>query len=153
MSEEKSSPALDRQGVRDASWPERVEIFDTTLRDGVQFEGISVSSDDKLKVARQLDLLGVHWIEGGWPGSNPKDEEFFRRAATELQLQHSQLVAFGSTRRPKGRVDEDQTLSSLVEAKTSTVCIVGKSWDYHVTEALRQPLDEGVAMVGDSVQL
>ena len=152
MSEEKSSPALDRQGVRDASWPERVEIFDTTLRDGVQFEGISVSSDDKLKVARQLDLLGVHWIEGGWPGSNPKDEEFFRRAATELQLQHSQLVAFGSTRRPKGRVDEDQTLSSLVEAKTSTVCIVGKSWDYHVTEALRQPLDEGVAMVGDSVQ-
>ena len=152
MSEEKSSPALDRQGVRDASWPERVEIFDTTLRDGVQFEGISVSSDDKLKVARQLDLLGVHWIEGGWPGSNPKDEEFFRRAATELQLEHSQLVAFGSTRRPKGRVDEDQTLSSLVQAKTSTVCIVGKSWDYHVTEALRQPLDEGVAMVGDSVQ-
>ena len=152
MSEETGSPALDRQGVRDASWPERVEIFDTTLRDGVQFEGISVSSDDKLKVARQLDLLGVHWIEGGWPGSNPKDEEFFRRAATELQLEHSQLVAFGSTRRPKGRVDEDQTLSSLVEAKTSTVCIVGKSWDYHVTEALRQPLDEGVAMVGDSVQ-
>ena len=152
MSEEKSSPALDRQGVRDASWPERVEIFDTTLRDGVQFEGISVSSDDKLKVARQLDLLGVHWIEGGWPGSNPKDEEFFRRAATELQLHHSPLVAFGSTRRPKGRVDEDQTLSSLVEAKTSTVCIVGKSWDYHVPEALRQPLDEGVAMVGDSVQ-
>ena len=152
MSEEKSSPALARPGVRAASWPERVEIFATTLREGVQFEGISVSSDDKLKVARQLDLLGVHWIEGGWPGSNPKDEEFFRRAATELQLQHSQLVAFGSTRRPKGRVDEDQTLSSLVEAKTSTVCIVGKSWDYHVTEALRQPLDEGVAMVGDSVQ-
>ena len=75
MSEEIGSPALDRQGVRDASWPEMVEIFDTTLRDGVQFEGISVSSDDKLKVARQLDLLGVHWIEGGWPGSNPKDEE------------------------------------------------------------------------------
>jgi len=91
-------------------------------------------------------------IEGGWPGSNPKDEEFFRRAATELQLENSTLVAFGSTRRPKGRVDEDQTLSSLLEAGTSTVCIVGKSWDYHVTEALRQPLDEGVAMVGDSVE-
>ena len=89
-------------------------------------------------MARQLDLLGVHWIEGGWPGSNPKDEEFFRRAATELQLEHCNL-SFGSTRRPKGRVDEDQTLSSFVEAKTSTVCIVGKSWDYHV-KALRQPL-------------
>ena len=137
-------PELDRQGVRKTEWPEKVEIFDTTLRDGVQFEGISVSSDDKLKVARQLDHLGVHWIEGGWPGSNPKDEEFFRRAAQELNLNTSTLVAFGSTRRPKGRVDEDQTLASLVEAGTSTVCIVGKSWDHHLTEALRQPLDEGV---------
>ena len=145
-------PELDRQGVRKTEWPEKVEIFDTTLRDGVQFEGISVSSDDKLKVARQLDHLGVHWIEGGWPGSNPKDEEFFRRAAQELNLNTSTLVAFGSTRRPKGRVDEDQTLASLVEAGTSTVCIVGESWDYHVTEALRQPLDEGVSMVGDSVE-
>ena len=145
-------PELDRQGVRKTEWPEKVEIFDTTLRDGVQFEGISVSSDDKLKVARQLDHLGVHWIEGGWPGSNPKDEEFFRRAAQELNLNTSTLVAFGSTRRPKGRVDEDQTLASLVEAGTSTVCIVGKSWDYHVTEALRQPLDEGVSTVGDSVE-
>ena len=152
MTEENNQPFLDRQGVRDVSWPEKVEIFDTTLRDGVQFEGISVSSDDKLKVARQLDHLGVHWIEGGWPGSNPKDEEFFQRAGAELELNNAQLVAFGSTRRPKGRVDEDQTLSSLVEAGTSTVCIVGKSWDYHVTEALRQPLDEGVAMVGDSVE-
>ena len=152
MTEDNNQPSVDRQGVRDVSWPEKVEIFDTTLRDGVQFEGISVSSDDKLKVARQLAPRGVHWIEGGWPGSNPKDEEFFQRAATELELKNSQLVAFGSTRRPKGRVDEDQTLSSLVEAGTSTVCIVGKSWDYHVTEALRQPLDEGVAMVGDSVE-
>ena len=152
MTEESSQAALNRQGVRDSSWPEKVEIFDTTLRDGVQFEGISVSSEDKLKVARQLDLLGVQWIEGGWPGSNPKDEEFFQRATTELELQNSTLVAFGSTRRPKGRVDQDQTLSSLISAGTSTVCIVGKSWDYHVTEALRQPLDEGVSMVGDSVQ-
>ena len=152
MTSDSLQPSLNRQGVRDSTWPEMVEIFDTTLRDGVQFEGISVSSDDKLKVARQLDYLGVHWIEGGWPGSNPKDEEFFQRATGELELKTSQLVAFGSTRRPRGRVDEDQTLSSLVEAGTSTVCIVGKSWDYHVTEALRQPLDEGVAMVGDSVQ-
>ena len=143
MTSDSLQPSLNRQGVRDSTWPEMVEIFDTTLRDGVQFEGISVSSDDKLKVARQLDYLGVHWIEGGWPGSNPKDEEFFQRATSELELKTSQLVAFGSTRRPRGRVDEDQTLSSLVQAGTSTVCIVGKSWDYHVTEALRQPLDEG----------
>ncbi|HCB33721.1 MAG TPA: citramalate synthase [Acidimicrobiaceae bacterium] len=153
-----SGAPLDRQGRRDPAWPERVEIFDTTLRDGVQFEGISASSEDKLKVARQLDRLGVAWIEGGWPGSNPKDEEFFARAAGtgsgggELELEHATLVAFGATRRPRGRVDDDQTLSSLVAAGTSTVCIVGKSWDYHVTEALRQPLDEGVAMVRDSVE-
>ncbi len=147
-----SAGLLVREGERDPAWPERVEIFDTTLRDGVQFEGISVSTDDKLKVARQLDALGIDWIEGGWPGSNPKDEAFFSRAANELQLEHATLVAFGSTRRPRGRVDDDQTLAALVAAGTSTVCIVGKSWDYHVTEALRQPLREGVAMVGDSVQ-
>ncbi|MDG1198722.1 MAG: citramalate synthase [Actinomycetota bacterium] len=152
MSEDSSAPPLDRQGRRDSRWPKKVEIFDTTLRDGVQFEGISVSPDDKLKVAGQLDHLGVDWIEGGWPGSNPKDEEFFRRASDELILKNSTLVAFGSTRRPKGRVDEDQTLSALVAAGTSTVCIVGKSWDYHVTEALRQPLEEGIAMVRDSVE-
>jgi len=147
-----SSAPLVREGERDPAWPERVEIFDTTLRDGVQFEGISVSPDDTPKVARQLDALGIGWIEGGWPGSNPKDEEFFTRAATELRFQHATLVAFGSTRRPRGRVDDDQTLAALVAAGTSTVCIVGKSWDYHVTEALRQPLSEGVAMVGDSVE-
>ena len=138
-----SAPPLVRVGSRDPSWPSHVEIFDTTLRDGVQFEGISVSPDDKLKVARQLDALGIHWIEGGWPGSNPKDEAFFARATTELELAHATLVAFGSTRRPRGRVDDDQTLASLVAAGTSTVCIVGKSWDYHVTEALRQPPQRG----------
>jgi 2-isopropylmalate synthase len=137
---------------RDPSWPAAVEIFDTTLRDGVQFEGISVTVDDKLRICEQLDRLGVHWIEGGYPGANPRDEEFFRRAAKELELTTSTLVAFGSTRRPRGKVDQDDTLRHLVEAGTSTVCIVGKSWDYHVTEALRTDLDEGVAMVGDSVR-
>ncbi len=145
-------PAVDRGARYDSSWPEKVEIFDTTLRDGVQFEGISASPQDKLKVAQQLDRLGVHWIEGGWPGSNPKDEEFFSRAASELKLQHANLVAFGSTRRPRGRVDVDETLQALLSAGTSTVCIVGKSWDYHVKETLRQPLAEGVAMVKDSVE-
>jgi len=130
----------------------RVEIYDTTLRDGSQLEGISLTVDDKLRVAEQLDHLGVHWIEGGWPGANPKDDEFFRRAAKELPLSTSRLVAFGSTRRPKGKVDDDATLRHLVEAGTSAVCIVGKCWDYHVTEALLTSLDEGAAMVADSVE-
>src|SRR3954467_3224780 len=131
--------------------PTAVEGFDTTLRDGAQVEGVSLTVDDKLRIAEQLDFLGVDFIEGGWPGANPKDEEFFRRARTELQLDTSTLVAFGSTRRVKGRVDDDPTLRNLVEAGTSTVCIVGKSWDYHVTQALQTDLAEGVAMVGDSV--
>src|SRR4029079_10830648 len=131
--------------------PGSVEIFDTTLRDGSQLEGISLTVDDKLRIAEQLDWLGVHYIEGGWPGANPKDDEFFRRASTELSLDTSTLVAFGSTRRVKGKVDEDPTLRNLIEAETSTVCIVGKAWDYHVTEALRTDLAEGVAMVADSI--
>ena len=140
-----TSPPAPRQ-------PAAVEIYDTTLRDGSQLEGISLTVDDKLRIAEQLDWLGVHFIEGGWPGANPKDDEFFRRAATELSLTASELVAFGSTRRVKGKVDSDETLANLLEAGTGTVCIVGKCWDYHVTEALRTDLDEGVAMVRDSVE-
>jgi 2-isopropylmalate synthase len=102
-------------------------------------------------VAEQLDRLGVRWIEGGYPQANPKDEEFFRRAPTELKLSTADLVAFGSTRRPLGKVDDDTTLRALVEAGVGTACIVGKSWDYHVLEALQTTLDEGAAMVGDSV--
>ena len=130
----------------------QVEVFDTTLRDGAQFEGISLTVEDKLRVAEQLDWLGVAWIEGGYPQANPRDAEFFRRAVTELKLETATLVAFGSTRRPAGKVDVDPTLTALVEAGVSTACIVGKSWDFHVTEALRTTLDEGVAMVGESVR-
>jgi 2-isopropylmalate synthase len=130
---------------------EIVEVFDTTLRDGLQVEGVSATVDDKLRIAEQLDFLGVHYIEGGWPGANPKDIEFFARAATELQLHTSTMVAFGSTRRPKGKVDDDVTLRNLLDANTSAVCIVAKSWDYHVLEALQTTLDEGEAMVADSV--
>jgi 2-isopropylmalate synthase len=137
--------------VRDPSWPARVEIYDTTLRDGSQLEGISLTVDDKLRIAEQLDWLGVDFIEAGWPGANPKDDEFFRRAPSELHLDTSTLVAFGSTRRVKGKVDSDDTLRNLLAAGTSTVCIVGKAWDYHVLEALGTTLDEGVAMVADSV--
>jgi len=129
-----------------------VEVFDTTLRDGMQVEGVSATVEDKLRIAEQLDFLGVHYIEGGWPGANPKDEEFFTRAATELDLSTSTLVAFGSTRRPRGKVDDDATLRNLLAANTSAVCIVAKSWDYHVTSALQTTLDEGIAMVGDSVR-
>ncbi len=133
--------------------PDSVEVFDTTLRDGSQFEGISLTVEDKLGVAEQLDWLGVDWIEGGYPQANPKDAEFFRRAAAgELELSNSTLVAFGSTRRTRGRVDEDPTLAALVAAGTSTVCIVGKSSEFHVTEALRTTTEEGVAMVRESVE-
>ena len=130
----------------------KIEIYDTTLRDGAQLEGISLTVDDKLRIAEQLDWLGVDYIEAGWPGSNPKDDEVFRRAVTELELQTSTLVAFGSTRRVKGKVDSDDTLRHLVESGAPAACIVGKCWDYHVTEALGTTLDEGVAMVADSVE-
>ena len=129
-----------------------VEIFDTTLRDGLQVEGVTATVEDKLRIAEQLDHLGVHFIEGGWPGANPKDIEFFARAATELSLTTSTFVAFGSTRRPRGKVDEDQTLQHLLDANTSAVCIVAKSSEYHVTEALKTTLDEGAAMIADSVE-
>jgi len=131
--------------------PEAVDVFDTTLRDGSQQEGLSLTVDDKLRVARQLDHLGVAYIEGGWPGANPKDEEFFARAPSELSLTTARLVAFGSTRRAGVRADQDETLRFLVKAETPAVCIVAKSSELHVTEALRTSLDEGVAMVADSV--
>jgi 2-isopropylmalate synthase len=130
----------------------QVEVFDTTLRDGLQVEGVSATVDDKLRIAEQLDLLGVHFIEGGWPGANPKDIEFFARAQQELALTTSTLVAFGSTRRPRGKVDDDATLRNLVEANTSAVCIVAKSSEYQVVEALQTTLDEGAAMIADSVR-
>jgi len=143
----------DPPAAPDGSAPARVDIFDTTLRDGSQREGLSLTVDDKLRIAEQLDHLGVPFIEGGWPGANPKDDEFFRRAAAgDLRLTTSTLVAFGSTRRAGGPVGDDPTLLNLASAGTGVVCIVGKSWDYHVIEALRTSLDEGVAMVGESVE-
>jgi len=147
-----SEVTISRAAVHDPSWPESVDIYDTTLRDGSQLEGISLTVDDKLRIARELDRLGVAYIEGGWPGANPKDDEFFLRARTELNLATSKFVAFGSTRRAKGKVDSDPTLANLVGAGTDVVCIVGKCWDYHVTEALKTTLDEGVAMVADSIR-
>ena len=131
--------------------PLHVDVYDTTLRDGAQQEGISLTVEDKLRVARQLDSMGFRFIEGGWPGANPKDAEFFRRAPNELKLQNAALVAFGSTRRAGGNAESDPTLRALLEASTEAVCIVAKAWDYHVTDALRTTLDEGIKMAFDSV--
>jgi 2-isopropylmalate synthase len=132
--------------------PESVDIFDTILRDGSQQEGLSLTVDDKLRVAEQLDHLGVTFIEGGWPGANPKDVEFFARAKKELTLNTATLVAFGSTRRAGAKPEDDAVLANLINAGAPVACIVAKSWDRHVDEALRTTLDEAVAMVADSVR-
>jgi 2-isopropylmalate synthase len=132
--------------------PEAVDIYDTTLRDGSQQEGLSLTVDDKLRVAEQLDHLGVQYIEGGWPGANPKDAEFFARAAAgELRLDSATLVAFGSTRKAGGRAETDPVLAGLLAACTPVVCLVAKSAEWHVTETLRTSLTEAIDMVGDSV--
>ena len=127
------------------------QVFDTTLRDGAQREGISYSVVDKLAVARLLDELGVGFIEGGWPGAMPKDTEFFARARTELDLRHAVLVAFGSTRKAGIAVREDPQIRALLDARTEAVCLVAKSDIRHVTRALRTTAEENLAMVADSV--
>ena len=129
-----------------------LHLYDTTLRDGTQREGVNLSVEDKLRVARRMDALGVDFIEGGWPGANPKDTEFFRRAADgELALENATLVAFGMTRGSGRAAEDDPLLRGLVDARTEIVCLVGKSWGYHVDEALGVPRDENLAMVSDSV--
>ncbi len=128
----------------------RVSLYDTTLRDGTQWEGLSLSVEDKLKITAKLDEFGIDYVEGGWPGSNPKDVEFFQRAK-KLTLRHARLTAFGSTRRPGVTPDEDENLRALLEAETPAVAIFGKSWDLHVTRALRTSLDENLRMIGESV--
>ncbi|MDP6613029.1 MAG: citramalate synthase [Candidatus Hydrothermarchaeota archaeon] len=127
----------------------KVEIYDTTLRDGTQSEHISFSVADKLRIASKLDELGVHYIEGGWPGSNPKDLEFFKLAKEKRFW--SKVVAFGSTRKAGNTVEEDQNMKSLLEAGTGKICLFGKSWDLHVRDALRISLEENLELIKDSV--
>jgi 2-isopropylmalate synthase len=129
----------------------QVKLFDTTLRDGAQTEGISFTVEDKLKIAKLLDKLGIHYIEGGWPGSNPKDIEFFKRAK-ELQLKNAKIVAFGSTRRAKIKPEDDPNLKAIIESGAPAVALFGKTWDFHVTEALKITLDENVELVEDSIR-
>lgn len=129
----------------------QVLLYDTTLRDGTQGEGISFSVDDKLKIAQKLDGLGIHYIEGGWPGSNPKDMEFFRKAK-DLELKNATITAFGSTRRAGIDVSRDENLQKILDSGVKAVAIFGKTWDFHVREALKTTLDENLDMIYESVQ-
>ncbi|WP_139491481.1 citramalate synthase [Brevibacillus dissolubilis] len=129
----------------------KINLYDTTLRDGTQGEGISLSVEDKVKIAVRLDQFGVEWIEGGWPGSNPKDMAFFERIK-ELSLQHAKVAAFGSTCRPNVKAEDDENLRALIQSGAGVTTIFGKSWDLHVTEALKTTLEENLRMIHDSVR-
>ncbi len=128
----------------------RIQTFDTTLRDGTQGEAVSFSVEDKILITRKLDELGIDYIEGGWPGSNPKDKEFFERARG-LKLSHARLTAFGSTRFARNPVEEDRNVQLLIEAGTPVISIFGKSWDFHVAKALGITEDENLTIISDTV--
>jgi 2-isopropylmalate synthase len=126
----------------------RVYLFDSTLRDGAQTQGVDFTVADKIALAKGLDRLGIDYVEGGWPGANPTDDSFF---ADPPALERARLVAFGMTRRPGRSVDNDPGLAALVQAKSEVACIVGKTWDFHVDVALEIPRDENLRLIGDSV--
>ncbi len=128
-------------------------LYDTTLRDGTQREGVNLSVEDKIRVARRMDGLGVHYLEGGWPGANPKDTEFFARFAKgDVEPLAATLTAFGMTRMAGRTVEDDPLVQGLVDARTEVICVVGKSWGYHVDEALGVPRDENLAMVRETIE-
>jgi 2-isopropylmalate synthase len=129
----------------------RIHTFDTTLRDGTQGEAISLSVDDKMLIARALDELGIDYIEGGWPGSNPKDKEFFEQARG-LNLKHAKLTAFGSTRFAKNSVEDDRNVRELIDAGTPCITIFGKSWDLHVSRALGITENENLTIIAETVR-
>ena len=128
-----------------------VEIYDTTLRDGSQGEGVNFSVTDKLRIADKLDAFGIHYIEGGWPGSNPKDIEFFTEARRK-KFKNARVAAFGSTRRKNTAVEKDDQVALLLSAETPVITIFGKSWLLHVKEVLRTTPDENLGMIGDTVR-
>ena len=127
-----------------------LEIYDTTLRDGAQAEDVSFSADDKVFVAQKLDELGVHYIEGGWPGANPKDIEFFRMIKT-IPLKHATVVAFGATRKASNPVQKDPNIKALLAAETGTITLFGKTWSLHVTDALGISLAKNLELISDSI--
>ena len=128
-----------------------ITIYDTTLRDGSQAEGVSFTVSAKLRVAEKLDQFGIDYIEGGWPGSNPRDMAFFEKAV-DLDLKHSRIAAFGSTRRASSPVEDDPQIKLLLDASTPVVTIFGKSWLLHVTDVLRTTPEENLSMIEDSVR-
>ncbi|OGI04496.1 MAG: citramalate synthase [Candidatus Melainabacteria bacterium GWF2_37_15] len=128
----------------------KIEIYDTTLRDGAQAEGINFSANDKLKIIKLLDNLGVDYIEAGWPGANPKDIEVFEQAKS-LELKHAKITAFGCTRKANGKAEDDKVLSELLQAGTEIITIFGKTWDFHVEHALCTTLEENLSMIADSI--
>ncbi|MFA6541172.1 MAG: citramalate synthase [Bacteroidota bacterium] len=128
----------------------KIFTYDTTLRDGTQGEEVSFSAEDKIKIAKRLDAFGIDYIEGGWPGSNPKDMEFFEKIRT-VQLRHAKVAAFGSTRRAKNRVEDDANIKALLDAQTPVVTIFGKTWILHVKEALQITEEENLELIADSV--
>ncbi len=130
---------------------EPILLYDTTLRDGAQGENINFSAEEMIKIAQKLDALGLHYIEGGWPGSNPRDERFFE-LAKNIKFQNARLSAFGSTRRPGITADEDQNLKALIKSSTPAVTIFGKTWDLHVEQVMNNTLQENLAMIKDSVE-
>src|SRR5579863_175527 len=127
-----------------------LEIYDTTLRDGAQTEDLSFTVEDKLRITQRLDALGIHYIEGGWPGANPKDVLYFQEAQS-LSLKSAQIVAFGSTRKSRNKVSEDPNIKNLLAAETAVVTLFGKSWDFHVTEALSISLKKNLELISDSI--
>ncbi|MCX6021538.1 MAG: citramalate synthase [Chloroflexi bacterium] len=133
------------------SLPHPVYLYDTSLRDGAQMEGISYTAEEKVAIARRLDDLGLHFVEGGWPGSNPKDAEFFNRMKRD-PLRHAVLTAFSMTRRPNSVTADDVNIRALLDAETPGVTFVGKSWDMHVTRVLNTTLDENRRMIGESIE-
>lgn len=136
--------------MNDSTHPE-VKLYDTTLRDGTQGEGVSFSSLDKVRIARELDAFGMDYIEGGWPGSNPKDVSFFEKAA-DLDWAHARIAAFGSTRRKDTPVEDDPQVRTLLEARTPVITFFGKSWRLHVTEVLGTTEEENQAMIRDTTR-
>jgi len=128
----------------------QVSLYDTTLRDGSQGEGISYSVMDKIKIAHELDNFGIHYIEGGWPGSNPKDMEFFLKMSKK-PLKKADLVAFSMTRRLNTKAENDSNIASLVKSKAKVITIVGKTWDLHVTDVLKTTLEENIEMIKDTI--
>ncbi|OEG71751.1 hypothetical protein ATZ36_12935 [Candidatus Endomicrobiellum trichonymphae] len=131
----------------------KISVFDTTLRDGSQGAGIAFTVEDKIKIAKALDSFGISYIEGGWPGSNPKDELFFSQMKKlgSLGLKNAKLTAFSSTRRKGSRASEDESLHTIVKSGVKTACIFGKSWDLHVKYALKTTNEENLKMIFDSI--